>query len=149
MAVQLINEKGKIRLESEISLAEECNSFEAIISNPEYKERIKAAEKDYHLSHRIENKDGNLVSIAQRSLGKIVKAGEFSDLAQSHVKFLDFLSNIDEEEIAKRTLYDFLNEKRNPIENPGEHEPSDEEVFKALSEFLRNTFGAVVIGVIK
>jgi hypothetical protein len=137
--VQLINEKGKIRLESEISLADECNSFEAIISNPEYKERIKAAEKDCHLSHRIENKDGNLVSIAQRSLGKIVKAGEFSDLAQSHIKFLDFLSSIDDEEIAKRTS----------IENPGEHDPSDEEVFKALSEFLRNTFGVVVIGVVK
>lgn len=139
MAVQLINEKGKIRLESELSLAEECSSFEAIISNPEYKERIKAAEKDYHLSHRIENKDGNLVSIAQRSLGKIVKAGEFSDLAQSHVKFLDFLSKIDDEEAAKRVS----------LENPGEHEPSDEEVFKALSEFLRNTFGAVVVGVIR
>ena len=139
MAVQLINEKGKIRLESELSLADECNNFEAIISNPEYKERIKAAEKDCHLSHRIENKDGNLVSIAQRSLGKIVKAGEFSDLSQSHVKFLDFLSKIDDEEIAKRVS----------LENPGEHEPSDEEVFKALSEFLRNTFGAVVIGVVR
>ena len=139
MAVQLINEKGKIRLESEMSLADECNSFEAIISNPEYKERIKTAEKDCHLSHRIEYKDGNLVSIAQRSLGKIVKAGEFSDLAQSHVKFLDFLSSIDAEENAKNI----------PLDDSREHEPTDEEIISALSEFLRNTFGVIIIGVVK
>ena len=139
MAVQLINEKGKIRLESEIALANECNNFEAIVANPEYKERIKAAEKDYHFAHRIENKNGSLVSITQRSLGKTVKADEFGDLHQSHIAFLNFLSKLDAEENAKRI----------PLNNSEEHEPTDEEVISALSEFLRNTFGAIVIGVVR
>ena len=140
MGVQLINEKGKIRLESEITLAKDCSSFEALISNPEYKDRIKAAEKDFHLAHRIENKDGELISIAQRSLGKVVKAGEFSDLHQNHHKFLEFLCKIHTEERAKQA----------PLHQENmEHEPTDEEIIESLSQFLRETFGAIVIGVVR
>lgn len=119
-------------LESTLKL--DSDELESVVSNPQLKERIKNAMKDFHLDHRIEHtQDGNIVAIAMRSFDKEarISTDEIQKFNADHIKFLDFLSSLKEES------------------NPGEHEPSEAEILAALSEFLRNTFGAVVIGVVR
>ena len=71
---------------------------------------------------------------------KPIVADEFSDLHQNHHKFLDFLCELHTEERAKQA----------PLHQENmEHEPTDEEIIESLSQFLRETFGAIVIGVIR
>ena len=120
-----------VRLESTLKL--DSDELESVVSNPQLKERIKNAMKDFHLDHRIEHtQDGNIVAIAMRSFGKEarISTDEIQNFHADHVKFLDFLSSLKEEPNL-------------------EHEPSEAEILAALSEFLRNTFGAVVIGIVR
>ena len=120
-----------VRLESTIKL--DSDELESVVSNPQLKEKIKNAMKDLHLDHRIEHtQDGDVVAIAMRSFGKEARISidEIQKFHADHIKFLDFLSSLKEEPNL-------------------EHEPTDEEVISALSEFLRNTFGAIVIGVVR
>ena len=120
-----------VRLESTLQL--DSDELESVVSNPQLKERIKNAMKDLHLDHRIEHtQDGNIVAIAMRSFGKEarISTDEIQKFHADHIKFLDFLSSLKEEPNL-------------------EHEPSEAEILAALSEFLRNTFGAVVIGIVR
>ena len=119
-----------VRLESTLQL--DSDELESVVSNPQLKERIKNTMKDLHLDHRIEHTQDGIVAIAMRSFGKEarISTDEIQKFHADHVKFLDFLSSLKEEPNL-------------------EHEPSEAEILAALSEFLRNTFGAVVIGIVR
>jgi len=120
-----------VRLESTLKL--DSDELESVVSNPQLKERIKNVMEDLHLDHRIEHtQNGDVIAIAMRSFGKEarISTNEIQKFHEDHIKFLDFLSS--------------LKEDNNP-----EHEPSEAEILAALSEFLRNTFGAVVVGIVR
>jgi hypothetical protein len=124
--------RQSVRLESTLQL--DSDELESVVSNPQFKERIKNAMKNLHLDHRIEHtQNGDVIAIAMRSFGKEaarISTNEIQKFHEDHIKFLDFLSSLKGEQ------------------DP-EHEPSEAEILAALSEFLKNTFGAIVIGIVR
>lgn len=132
----IFTENGII-IRSSIAVSPE---IEAIISNPEYKERILNAEKELNINHRIETKDNVHFSIAERDGGNRVAPEDCSNVAICHSEMIRLLSTMCNEEKAKQVSL----ENQQP-----EHEPTDEELFAALFDYLRDTFGVIIVGFVK
>lgn len=114
--------------------------IEEIMHNPQYKERIINAEKELEINHRIEIKDNQHISIAERDGGNRVAPEDCSKVTMCHSKMIQLLSTMCNEEKAKQVSL----ENQQP-----EHEPTDEELFAALFDYLRDTFGVIIVGFVK
>lgn len=137
--ITLINGKDGIIIRSSIPVPAE---IEDIIHNPQHMERIVNAERDLNINHRIETKDNTHISIAERNGGKEFSPEVCSDVAMSHSKLIQFLSKLYNEDKAKQINLDGKSDEP-------EHEPTDEELFQCLFDYLRNTFGVIIVGFVK
>jgi hypothetical protein len=139
MGTLLINGKDGIIIRSSIPVPAK---IEDIMHNPQYMDRIVNAERDLKINHRIETKNNTHISIAERNGGKEFSPEVCSDVAMSHSKLIQLLSTLYKEDRAKQINLD---------DNPGEpeHEPTDEELFQCLFDYLKETFGVIIIGIVK
>ena len=137
--ITLINSKDGIIIRSSIPVPAE---IEDIIHNPQYMKRIVNAEKELNINHRIETKDNTHISIAERNGGNEFNPEICSEVAMSHSKLIQFLSKLYNEDKAKQINLDGKSDEP-------EHEPTEEELFQCLFEYLKQTFGVIIIGVVK
>ena len=137
--ITLINSKDGIIIRSSIPVSAE---IEDIIHNPQYMERIVNAERDLNINHRIETKDNVHISIVECNGGNELNPEMCSEVAMSHSKLIQFLSKLYNEDKAKQINLDGKSDEP-------EHEPTDEEMFSALFDYLKETFGVIIIGIVK
>lgn len=137
--ITLINSKDGIIIRSSIPVPAE---IEDIVHNPQYMERIVNAERDLNINHRIETKDDVHISIAERNGGKELDPEMCSKVALGHSEIIQLLSKLYNEDKAKQINLDGKSDEP-------EHEPTDEELFQCLFEYLKQTFGVIIIGIVK
>ena len=133
--ITLINSKDGIIIRSSVPVPAE---IEDIVHNPQYMESIVNAERDLNINHRIETKDNVHISIVECNGGNELNPEMCSEVAMSHSKLLEFLHELKDKQINLDGKSD-----------EPEHEPTDEELFQCLFEYLKQTFGVIIIGIVK
>lgn len=117
--VEIANNNGVTALESMISVSEEIAS---VVNNPDNVKLIRALQKDLHLKHRLEEKDGEYTSIVGRIIG-------------GHRDAKRAISTIEEDHIA------FLSKLEDRIERPVKEPGEIEDMIKALASDFPEIFG--------
>ena len=91
--VEIVNNNGQIAIESSITVD---SSLVEVLINPTNKTRIKNILKELDLRHRMEEKEGYVVSIAARPVPNRFKIEEMPHVEAVHLKFLEQLEDMRE-----------------------------------------------------
>lgn len=131
--VEIVNNNGQIAIESIITVDP---SLVEVLKNPANKTRIKNILKDLDLHHRLEEKEGQAISIAARPAPNRFKTEEMPQVEAVHLKFLEQLEDMREK----------------PTDQPANADDDEEEAFLdyvmlcALHDIIED-FGMIIIAV--
>lgn len=132
--VEIVNNNGQIAIESSITVDP---SLVEVLKNPANKTRIKNILKDLDLHHRLEEKEGQAISIAARPAPNRFKTEEMPQVEAVHLKFLEQLEDMKE---------------KKPTDYPSNADDDEEEAFLdyamlcALHDIIED-FGMIIIAV--